>query len=102
MQYAGNALSEYHKYVREDYKATADEWEDWAKRIVQSIEAELEAVKKDYEHIVSLEAEKNKLEAENERLKQELFHWEALYERPDPKTKPPSSPAIHGGGPRGE
>jgi len=81
MQYAGNVLSEYHKYMREDYKATADEWEDWAKHIMQSFEAELEAVKKDYEHIVSLEAEKNKLEAENAKLKGENAKLKAIVSR---------------------
>ncbi len=52
-----NPLHNYEQWKAGKYSATVDEWEDWAERIVETLRAELNAAKKDFDRIVQLEAE---------------------------------------------
>ena len=61
-----NPLLEYNLYIKEQYRASVGEWEDWAERIVECLQAEMMAAENDYERY-------KKLETENAKLKREIM-----------------------------
>jgi len=80
-----NPLANYKQWKAGEYAATADEWEDWAEKMVAMFEAELDAVQRDYTRY-------RELKAENAKLKREVIEYAAMkqYLRsgPDGSTKP--------------
>ena len=52
-----NPLLEYNLYIKEAYRASVGEWEDWAERIVECLQAEMMAAENDHERYKKLKAD---------------------------------------------
>ena len=56
-----NPLHNYYQWKRGSYAATVEEWEDWAERIVATLQAEMRATENDYNRYKQLKEKNNTL-----------------------------------------